>query len=124
MSNGPTFRYLELPADDVARALKFYNDVLGWVFLPPPPEAALEGDDTVYLEGPAPELGISSRIRPASGGAGLRPSVLVDSIEETLAAVEKAGGATVAGRTDYGDGWGGVFADSEGNHIFLWEFKE
>ena len=119
---GPTFRYVELPATSVARAQEFYKQVFGWEFLPPPPGQAPEGDDTVYLEHVEPELGISSRISPA-GASGLRPSVLVDSIAETLKVVEQAGGSAIQAAEDYGDGYGGVFEDTEGNHIFLWEFK-
>jgi predicted enzyme related to lactoylglutathione lyase len=121
LTTGSTFRYVELPATSVTRAQKFYKDVFGWEFLPPP-DQAVKGDDTVYLEHVEPEIGISTRIRPA-GAAGLRPSVLVDSIEEILKVVEKAGGTAIQHSEDMGDGYGGVFEDTEGNHIFLWEFK-
>jgi len=113
-----SFHYVELPAGSLERAKAFYRHVFGWEFQAPPPEHGRT--DVVYLDGP-PEIGLCEGAVPAPG-AGIRPAVAVDSIDATLARVTEAGGSVVAAKVDVGDGFTGAFADSEGNHIGLWEF--
>lgn len=119
MADAPSFRYVELPAVSIERATAFYHDVFGWKFAAPPSEHLVP--NIVYLE-ETPEVGICTRTRPTPE-AGVRPGVSVDSIEETLVRVERAGGRIVASREDVGDGYTAVFEDSEGNHVSLWAFK-
>ncbi|MER6669526.1 hypothetical protein ABT256_33555 [Amycolatopsis japonica] len=46
----------------------------------------------------------------------------VDSVDDTLAVVEKQGGSTLIGRTAVGDmGFSAYFKDPEGNVMGLWE---
>jgi predicted enzyme related to lactoylglutathione lyase len=46
----------------------------------------------------------------------------VDSIDDTLKAVESLGGATVVGKEPVGEmGFSAYFRDSEGNVLGLWE---
>jgi predicted enzyme related to lactoylglutathione lyase len=109
-----------LPARSIERATRFYADVFGWRFEPPPAEHGRT--DVVYMD-EHPEVGICSGREPASG-SGIRPAVAVDSIADTLGRVEGAGGRVVEPRADVGDGYTAAFEDSEGNHVGLWEFKE
>lgn len=119
MPDSPSFRYVELPADSIERASEFYRAVFGWKFVAPPSEHLVK--NIVYLE-ETPEVGICTRTRPTPA-AGVRPGVSVDSIEETLARVEGAGGRIIAQLEDVGDGFTAVFEDTEGNHVSLWAFK-
>jgi hypothetical protein len=69
-----------------------------------------------------PEVGLSNGTE-AAPTAGIRPAIAVDSIDQALARVEQAGGRSIEPSRDVGDGYTGVFEDSEGNHIALWAFK-
>jgi predicted enzyme related to lactoylglutathione lyase len=109
-----------LPARSIERATRFYGDVFGWRFEPPPAEHGRT--DVVYMDA-RPEVGICTGAVPASG-SGIRPAVAVESIEGTLDRVEGAGGRIVEPRADVGDGYTAAFEDCEGNHIGLWQFKE
>ena len=120
MPAAASFHYVELPARSLERATRFYGDVFGWRFEPPPPEHGRT--DVVYLEA-QPEVGICTGAAPAPG-SGVRPAVAVDSIDETLRRVEGAGGRVVEPRADVGDGFTAAFEDCEGNYIGLWQFRD
>jgi uncharacterized protein len=119
VSQRPSFHYVELPAASLDRARSFYETVFGWDFEAPPEEH--ERTDVVYFDA-RPEVGLCTGARPAAG-SGIRPAIAVDSIPETLARVEAAGGRSIEGATDVGDGYTGAFEDTEGNQITLWAFK-
>jgi hypothetical protein len=119
MTDRKSFHYVELGVESIERASTFYQRVFGWTFEPPPPEHG--ATDVAYYEG-VPEVGLRLRGRSAPDG-GVRPAVAVDSIDDTLAAVEAAGGRAVQPAKDLGDGYTGFFEDTESNIIGLWEFK-
>jgi predicted enzyme related to lactoylglutathione lyase len=119
VSQRSSFHYVELPAGSLQRAQRFYETVFGWDFESPPEEHERTG--VVYFEA-RPEVGICTGARPGAG-TGIRPAIAVDSIEETLARVEAAGGRSIEGASDVGDGHTGAFEDTEGNRIALWAFK-
>lgn len=119
MTSRKSFHYVELGAESLERAARFYEQVFGWRFEAPPDEHAIR--DIVYFEG-EPEVGLRLRGRSTSSG-GVRPGVAVGSIEQTLALVEQAGGRILQGAQDVGDGITGYLEDTEGNTISLWEFK-
>jgi predicted enzyme related to lactoylglutathione lyase len=112
-----SFHYVELPVGSLERAQRFYEAVFGWTFDPPPPEHERNG--VLYFDA-LPEVGICIEGQPAPG---IKPAIAVDSIGDTLARVEAAGGRSIEGGSDVGDGYTGAFEDSEGNHIGLWAFK-
>jgi predicted enzyme related to lactoylglutathione lyase len=119
VSQGSSFHYVEVPAGSIQRAQRFYETVFGWDFEQPPGEHERTG--VVYFEA-RPEVGICTGARPGAG-TGIRPAIAVDSIEETLARVEAAGGRSIERATDVGDGYTGAFEDTEGNRIALWAFR-
>src|ERR1700704_4133682 len=88
MTDRKSFHYVELGVESIERASTFYQRVFGWTFEAPPPEHG--ATDVVYYEG-VPEVGLRLRGRSVPDG-GVRPAVAVDSIDQTLAAVEEAGG--------------------------------
>ncbi len=119
MSQGPSFHYVELPARSLDRAHRFYAGVFGWSFESPPEEH--QRVRVEYFEA-QPEVGICEDVE-STPGAGIRPAIAVDSIDQTLERVEAAGGRAIERSRDVGDGYTGLFEDTEGNHIGLWAFK-
>jgi predicted enzyme related to lactoylglutathione lyase len=119
VSGAKSFHYVELSAESLERAARFYQTVFGWHFEPPPEEHATK--DVMYYEG-QPEVGLRLRGR-SEGGAGIRPAVAVESIGRTLEAVRDAGGRAVQEAEDVGDGYTGFLEDTEGNLLGLWQFK-
>ncbi|MFD6071141.1 MULTISPECIES: VOC family protein [Amycolatopsis] len=118
--------HFEIPFEDGDRARGFYREVFGWK------TDTMPGMDyTMVTSGPTAETGmpeepgfinggmLAKELSPASG-----PVIVLDveGIDDTLAVVEKQGGATLVGRTAVGDmGFAAYFKDPEGNVMGLWE---
>jgi len=117
VSKRSSFHYVELPVGSLERAQRFYETVFSWAFDPPPADHKRRG--VLYFDA-LPEVGICVEGRPTPG---IRPAIAVDSIDDTLARVEAAGGRSIEAASDVGDGYTGAFEDTEGNHIGLWAFK-
>ena len=84
-----TLRHFAINADDTARARQFYADVFGWTFKPwGPPDfyQTQDAGDGVWgaLQG---RRDVGGRRMP-----GMEITFGVDDIEETVAAIEAAGG--------------------------------
>ncbi len=79
--------HFELPADDPDRAVKFYSDVFGWKF------NKWDGPQEYWListgEGPGIDGGMLRRPHP---GAGTVNTIGVSSVDDSVKAVEAAGG--------------------------------
>jgi predicted enzyme related to lactoylglutathione lyase len=117
MSRGE-FNHVEIPADDTARAKRFYGALLGWQF------EEMEGfpDYHLFRSGPG-ELGGAIGKRGESAGTVLRAYVTVDAIDPALEVVRANGGRVKTERTEIqGQGWYAVIDDPEGNEIGLYEF--
>ncbi len=105
--------HFEIPVDDPDRAARFYTTVFGWSF------EKFNGpvDYWSITTGPNAEPGINGgmgRRNPISDR--LTDTVAVDSIEESIAMVERNGGRIVAPKMPIpGIGWLAYFADTEGN---------
>ena len=105
--------HFEIPADDVQRAKKFYEDAFGWKISDPwnmnyfLVETRAEGE--VGING-----GLMSRQNP---GQPFMNYINVDSIEEACKKVEDAGGAIILPKREIGQGmgWIAAFKDTEGN---------
>ncbi len=118
--------HFELPYDDGERARQFYVQAFGWNLMPMP-----DMEYTIVSTGPMSQDGqptgpgyINGGMLARSQSAGSAPVVVVDveDINSALAAVEAAGGSTVAGRTAVGDmGFTAYVTDTEGNVIGLWQ---
>jgi uncharacterized protein len=106
----PSIEHFEIPADDVDRARAFYAEVFGFTYEP-------WGDDMGMLM-TGSDTGINGDIHKR--GIAPHPTVVitVDSLEDTIAAVVKAGGEQVGEIEPMGDDMSYVyFRDSEGNII-------
>ena len=105
--------HFEIPADDVRRAKKFYEDAFGWKISDPwnmnyfLVETRKDGD--VGING-----GLMPRMNP---GQPFMNYISVDSIEDASAKVEAAGGTIILPKQEIGQdmGWIAAFRDTEGN---------
>ena len=114
----------ELPASDFKKAKDFYESVFDW-------KVELCGDEGAMARTTAADKDFNP-IEPGGINGGFykrkskadQPSCSVEtvSIDETLKAIEKAGGKMVTPKHPI-DGWGFMadFADPDGNVLSLWE---
>lgn len=115
-----TITHIEFPADDLARARRFYEAVAGWEFGP------MEGYPDYLLfrsgeEGHGGGLGT----RGKSVGRTLRVYITVDRLEDAIAAAEANGGKVTSPPQDVPDqGRFAAVEDPEGTEIGLWENAE
>ncbi len=119
--------HFEIPADDPARARKFYSTTFGWKMNEMPGM-----DYTMVSTGPVDEQGMPKTPGHIGGGLGKRGNhlehpvvtIIVDEITASEKVIEKNGGKIVQRKTPIGDGsmgWMGYFRDSEGNTIGLYQ---
>lgn len=117
--------HFEVPADDVGRAQKFYQDAFGWKMQPMP-----EMSYTMVSTTETNEMGMPTAAGAINGGMASRGgpitapviTIQVDDIDSALATVERLGGKTAVGRQAVGEmGFTGYFVDTEGNTVGLWQ---
>lgn len=120
--------HFEIPADDLARAQKFYKGVFGWQVddMPEMNYAILRttevGEDMMPKEKGRINGGMAKRSKDL---AVPTVTISVKDIDATLKKLEKAGGKTLKGKQPVGDmGFVAYFKDSEGNVIGLWELAK
>ncbi|MFL5680470.1 MAG: VOC family protein [Chloroflexota bacterium] len=109
------YTHIEIPADDLDRAKRFYTDVFGWDL------GSMGGmeDYLVYRTG-----GVGGGIgkRGTTAGKTIRNYITVTSLDEAEPIVERAGGRIVQSRREVpGMGSYTVVTDSEGNEIAIWQ---
>jgi uncharacterized protein len=105
--------HFEIPADDVERARKFYQQAFGWKISDPWKmnyyfvETRKAGDDGI-------NGGLMKRQNP---GQPFMNYISVKSVEASLKKVEQAGGSICMPKTEIGSGmgWIAAFRDTEGN---------
>ncbi|MEA3190294.1 MAG: uncharacterized protein QOD77_876 [Thermoplasmata archaeon] len=119
--------HFELPADDVARARRFYEAAFGWRMASPP-----GGAYTFITTTPTdPKTMMPQKPGGINGGMMARPPMLkgpaiivqVDDLEAAVARIEKAGGKKVWGPQDVGPGRSAYFVDTEGSAVGLFQPK-
>ena len=118
--------HFEIPADDMARAQKFYHEAFGWKI-----EAMPEMGYAILITTPTDE----QKRRPVEPGAinggmlkrqsPITAPVITINVKDVDAAVEKlgkAGGKVIRAKMPVGDmGYAAYFKDTEGNVIGLWQ---
>lgn len=110
--------HIEFPADDTARAQRFYSELFGWKF------EEIPGFDGYFMfnTGPADAVGGAVGKRGESTPEKLRLYVEADSIDALLPRVPELGGKVVMQKTEIpGQGWYAVVDDPEGNQLGLYE---
>ena len=118
--------HFEIPYSDTKKAKAFYEKIFDWKV---DVDEEMEGYGMIMTmestkDGMPTEMGgINGGFYKRTGKSDT-PSVVVetDSIDDTLVAIEKAGGKIVTPRHAIGE-WGFMadFTDPEGNLVGLWE---
>lgn len=108
--------HVDIPVSDLEKAGEFYSEVFGWQISAPP------GFED-YPMWQAPNQISGGGLAPRSADfTQPRSTVEVDSIDETLATVERIGGSVVMPKSPITDtSWWAIFADPDGNHIGVYE---
>ena len=109
-------QHFEIPADDVGRAKSFYGSVFGWTYD--------EWDDDTAMIHAVGDDSIGGDIYKRESPEAPTVVITVDSIEQSLDAILKAGGQRLGGiETMQGMGRYAYFTDPEGNRLGLWDTK-
>ena len=119
----PNIAYFQIPADDVARARKFYHSLLGWKI---EPDTTLEDKSLEWqnIETGEPKEGTMNMggLYKRMGPGPIMNFVEVEEIEKVLARVEKLGGKVMMPLDNIKSvGLVAVIQDTEGNIIGLWK---
>ena len=112
--------HFEIPADEPDRARSFYAGVFGWSFGDPIPGF----EDYHLFTTPVGQDGMGGAIgkRGESAPETMRTYVHVDSVDASLQKATELGGSVVESKREVpGQGWYGIFRDTEGNEIAVWE---
>lgn len=117
--------HFELPADNVDRARKFYQDAFAWEITPIP-----DMQYTMVRAVPTDEMGRPTEPGAINGGLMQRQSPVtgpvitidVDDIEQAQERVERLGGKVVREKFPVGEmGFAAYFTDTEDNVVGLWQ---
>jgi uncharacterized protein len=104
--------HIEIPSDDPERTKRFYEAVVGWQFT----DSGFP-DYWLFRSGPG-EIGGGLGKRGETAGQQLRNYVLVDSIEDALAAATANGGTIISEKSEIpGQGWFAAVTDPDGNEL-------
>jgi predicted enzyme related to lactoylglutathione lyase len=115
--------YFQIPADDVGRAKKFYQSLLGWKIEPNTTllDRSLQWQDIITgepEEGTMNTGGIYKRMMPGP----IMNFVRVEDFDKVLASVVKLGGTIVMPKNEIkAVGIVAVIQDTEGNILGLWK---
>jgi len=123
--------WVEIPCTDLERVQTFYSTVFGWTATPSPnPEVSLfnkggTNGSFVKLE---PEKFLSPATHPNNSDKGhmaVRVTLNVESVDESLKEVEKAGGSLYLAKKGLPGNMGFVayFTDTERNVMGVWSMK-
>ena len=115
--------WFEIPADDIARAKKFYGELFGWK-INPLLGAALPDYQHIDTAGAdaSPDGGMMKRRHPMHT---ITNYILVPSVTKHMAKVEKLGGSICKPSTAVpGMGYFAICQDTENNPFALWEQNE
>ncbi len=108
--------HIDIPVNDLTAAGEFYSTLFGWQISEMP---GFEG----YPMWRAPNGVSGGGLAPRSDGfTQPRSYVEVDSIDDTIAAAEAAGGSVAMAKDNITEtSWWAVIVDPDGNHIGLFE---
>ena len=117
--------HFEIPADNLARAKKFYSTVFGWELNDFP-----EMEYTIVRTVQSDENGMPKEAGAINGGMLQREepvkapviTISVDNMDQATATIEKNGGKIIRPKMPVGDmGFAAYFKDTEGNVVGLWQ---
>ncbi|KUJ20176.1 Glyoxalase/Bleomycin resistance protein/Dihydroxybiphenyl dioxygenase [Mollisia scopiformis] len=121
--------WTDIPVTDISRAKEFYSTIFGWTFPtfgPPPTEPVTQAlfkkgsmnGSFILVE---PEKMISS-VTSEESCVAVRVTITVESVDEKIVEIEKAGGKLYLPKKELpgGRGFTLFFTDTEGNVMGLW----
>jgi len=114
--------YFQIPADDVGRARKFYQSLLGWKIEPDTTlmDKSLEWQNIITGEPKEGTMNMGGLYKRQMPGP-IMNFVIVEDIEKILAKVEELGGKIMMPRNEIKSvGLVAVIQDTEANVIGLW----
>ncbi len=112
--------WFEVPADDTARAKKFYGALFGWKMNPMPHMDDYSHIDTGGADA-SPDGAVMKRMHPQHN---ITNYVLVPSVTRFMAKVVKLGGSVCKPKTAVpGMGYLAICQDTENNTFALWEMN-
>lgn len=112
--------WFEIPADDMARAQKFYGNLFGWKMNAMPNMADYWHMDTGGAEA-SPDGALMKRMHP---GHSITAYFLVPSVTKHIAKIKKLGGDICKPKTDVpGMGCFAICQDTEKNVFAIWEMN-
>lgn len=112
--------WFEVPADDPARAQKFYGSMFGWKINPLPQMAEYFHLDTGGADA-SPDGGLMKRMHP---GHAITAYFSVPSVTRGMAKVIRLGGCVCKPKTAVpGMGYFAICQDTENNTFALWEMN-
>lgn len=112
--------WFEIPADDTARARKFYNTLFGWKMNPMPHMAEYFHMDTGGPDA-SPDGGLMKRMHTTHT---ITTYISVPSVTRYMAKVEKLGGQICKPKTAVpGMGYFALCVDTEHNTFAIWEMN-
>ena len=115
--------WFEIPADNVARAKKFYKAMFGWK-INPFPGAAVHDYQHIDTGGAdaSPDGGLMKRQQPQQG---ITNYIYVPSVDQFAAKVQKLGGKICMPKTAEPQmGYFAICQDPENNTFAIWEKNE
>lgn len=120
-----TIVHFEIPADDIARAQKFYSEVFGWEIslMPGPFEyygiRTTETDESGMPKSFGVNGGMYKRMKPGQSPINY---ISVEEIDVYASKLVEAGGEVIVPRMPVpGHGWMVHFKDPENNVLALWQ---
>ena len=117
--------HFEIPADNLARAKKFYSTVFGWKINDDP-----EMQYTIIRTVDSDENGMPKEAGAINGGMLARQepvtgpivTISVEDMDKAVGTIEKNGGKIIRQKMAVGEmGFAAYFKDTEGNVIGLWQ---
>lgn len=109
------FVHIDIPADDLDRAERFWTEAFGFTF-----QGSPDYPYRVMLTDGEGVGGIG--IRNQTAGPVPIPTIGVDDVNAAVARIEAAGGKAISPKQPVGDmGFYRTFQDSEGNLFGVWE---
>jgi uncharacterized protein len=117
-------QHFEIPADDMARAKRFYNSVFGWKIQDVPGMEYAMADSVETDQNRQPIGGTNGGIlrRNPDYADTTSITVTVQDVDSTIQNVIKAGGKLVREKRKFGSiGYVAYVRDTEGNVVGIWQ---
>ena len=108
--------HVEFHVKEPKKVEKFYESLFGWKFQEVP------GMDYSLFQAPSGPAGGIGGLQPGNWQPGVINYILVNSVDEHVEKIKKAGGKIVAPKNEVpGQGWFAIFEDPSGTRLALWQ---